>query len=98
MKGKSQMEQMIVRTDITNEAQLKRELVKTSKVNPSKWITFFVTFGKTRIFILDRKPQTINVSGAEDTFRAFGGFFKNGQIIEPSNTFKRQYNFCPVLG
>ena len=86
----------IVRTDITTEKQLKQEIVKISKQNPTKHITFFVTFGKTRIFIHDRKPQSLNASGAEDCFRCFGGFFKNGEIVKPSKSFIKKFNFCPV--
>ncbi len=86
----------ITRTDITTERQLGREIIKLSKDNPSKYITYFVTFGKTRFFIHDRKPQSLNTGGAEDCYRHHGGFFKNGEIVKPSNSFVKKFNFCPV--
>jgi hypothetical protein len=95
---KMKMIKKITRTDITNDTQLERELIKVSKDNPKKYITFFVTFGKTRIFIHDRKPQSPNTGGSDETFRTFGGFFRNGEIVKPSETFIKKFSFCPVLG
>ncbi len=94
--------QEIIRTDITTEEQLDREIVKTSKANPTKYLTYFVTPNKhwgtfkTWIFLHSRKPQSGTTGGAENTYRHHKGFFKNGKIIKPSNTFIKRYNFCPV--
>jgi len=94
----------IVKTDIASEEELGKVIVKVSKNNPKKYITYFVTFGenwgefKTWIFVHDRKPQSVNSHGAENTYRHHGGFFRNGKIVKPSNTFVKQFNRCPVLG
>lgn len=96
------MAKQIVKTNITSEKQLDKVIVKASKDNPQKYITYLVTFGqnygefKTWIFIHDRKPQSLNVAGAEETYRNHGGFFKDGKIIKPSDSFVKKYNFCPV--
>jgi hypothetical protein len=88
----------ITRTDIRNEQALSQELIAISKANPDKYITYWATFGKVRIAIHDRKPQSTNAPGAEFCYREEGGFFKNGQIVKPSATFIKQFNFTPVLG
>ena len=88
----------ITRKDIKDEQALSRELIATSEANPDKYITYWVTFGKVRIVIHDRKPQSPNAPGAEFCYREEGGFFKNGQIVQPSASFIKQFNFTPVLG
>jgi len=88
----------IDRPDITDEVTLSQELVAFSKAHPEKWLTYWVTFGKVRFVLHDRKPSNLNTPGAEFCFREFGGFFKNGKIIEPSKSFITQFNFTPVLG
>jgi hypothetical protein len=88
----------ITRNDITNETELMAAVMKISKDNPKKYITYFVTFGVTRIFIHNRKPQSPNTGGSEDTYRTHGGFFRNGEIVTPSESFQKKFHFCPVLG
>ena len=88
--------QRITREDISSDKQLKSELLKISKKNPSKYVTFFVTFGKTRIFLNDRKPQSNDADGSEDTYKFLGGFLKNGQVVKPSKSFISRYDFIPV--
>ena len=88
----------ITRTDITTEETLDKELIRISKANPTKYVTYYTHFGTVEIFIHDRKPQSLNIAGTEDTYRRHGGFFRNGEIVKPSKTFIAKFNFCPVLG
>ena len=94
----------IIRTDITSEKELGKAVIAISKAEPEKYVTYHVSFGKswgqfkTSFFIYNKKPQSPNVPGAEECYRDHGGFFKNGEIIKPSNTFIRKYEFCPFLG
>ena len=95
-RAKEQKMKEITRTDISTEKQLDREIIELSKKNPTKYITYHAGFTKVWIYIHDRKPQGLNTGGAENCFRHHGGFFKNGEIVKPSNTFIRKFNFCPV--
>jgi hypothetical protein len=88
----------IERADIANDAQLCAALGAVQKDNPGKYITYTVTFGVVRIYVHDRKPQSTNVHGAEYTYRHHGGFLRDGKTIAPSETFVRQFDFCPILG
>lgn len=57
------------------EKELDARIIKASKNNPSKWITYSVRPTKgwgnfiEEIYIHDRKPGGINVHGAEETYR-----------------------------
>ena len=92
----------LTRTDINTEKQLNKEIIKISKANPTKHATYYVTFGKAfgqfkvQIFIHNRKPQSGTTGGAEETYQEHGGFFKNGEIVKPSATFIKRFEFCPV--
>jgi hypothetical protein len=83
------------RPDIQDEKTLERELVKVSKANPKKTVTCSVTFGKVTLCI-GPKPQT-GTPESEWTYRQYGGFFKDGAIIQPSKTWIARFNFCPVM-
>ena len=65
----------IIRTDIYTEEALDREILKISKAHPTKYITYAGCFQKVWIFVHDRKPQSSNTGGAENTYRRHGGFF-----------------------
>jgi len=86
----------ITRTDITSQEELDRETMKISKQNPTKYITYHAGFSRVWIYIHDRKPQSLNSGGAEDMYRYHGGFLKDGEIIKPSASFIKKFNFCPV--
>ena len=83
---------------IQNEEQLKAELIKTSKANPRKYVTFHASLGNTRFYLLDRKPQSTNVHGAEESYRLWGGFLKNGKVVKPSPSWIKRFEFVPYLG
>lgn len=86
----------IIRTDIDTEEELDREILKISKANPAKYVTYAARIGKVWIFLHDKKPQNGTTGGAEYTYRQHGGFFKNGAIVKPSSTFVKRFHFCPV--
>jgi hypothetical protein len=76
----------------TNEKELKAELVKISKRNPSKTYTYYRTWGAAEIIEHEGKVRTTD---GEDCYRAFGGFFKNGKIEKPHSAWLRQFNYIP---
>lgn len=80
----------------TNLNELKAEIVKISKANPTKWYTFSAVFGSVRIHESDKKP-VYNGAGTDQTYHDFGGFFQNGQVVKPSKTFIHQYEFIPGM-
>jgi len=80
----------------TNLNELKAEIVKVSKSNPSKYYTFSAVFGNVKIYESDKKP-TFNSAGADQTYHDFGGFFSNGQVVKPSKTFIQKYEFIPGM-
>jgi hypothetical protein len=86
-----------INSKATNLNELKAEIVKISKANPSKWYTFSALFGSVKIYESDNKPSDNNGAGAEQTYHDFGGFFQNGQIVKPSKTFIHKYEFIPGM-
>jgi len=87
----------VKRPDITNEKELDREIVRLSKQHPKKYITYSIMWCKVTVYLHDHKPQSLTFD-AEYTYRQRGGFFKNGEIVKPSNTFVNRFEFCPYLG
>lgn len=80
----------------TCEEDIKDKTLELSLAHPDKWVTVSAFFTKIAFYIHDRKPQSINAPGAENTYRYDGGFWKNGVVIKPSATFIKRFNFCPV--
>lgn len=84
------------------EKELDKFIIETSKDNSTKWITYSVRpkggWGNfiEEIYIHDRKPQSTNTHGAEECYRHYGGFFKNGKVIKPSPSFMKRFHFCPM--
>ena len=85
-----------IKSNSHNLNELKAEIVKISKANPKKWYTFSAVFGSVRIHESDNKP-VYNDAGTDQTYHDFGGFFQNGQIIKPSKTFVKKYEFIPGM-
>jgi len=90
--------QEIVFHHIDNETDLMATVMQWSKANPKKYVTFYVMFDKTYLFIHERKPQSLNSGGVEDCIRRNGGFFRNGEVVPASKTLMKKFHFCPVLG
>jgi len=76
----------------TSKHQLKFELLKLSKENPTKYYTYTATFGIVYIIEHDSRPKS---GYGEQCYKAYGGFFKNGKIIKPDSAWMKQYNFIP---
>ena len=88
--------EIIYRPDITNKTELDQELIKFSKANPTRIITYDVCFGGVTFEISDSQPRTGTLCN-ENCYRQRGGFYKNGQIIPPTNTWLKKFNFCPTM-
>lgn len=86
----------IPKDQFTCDEDIEAKTLELSLAHPDKWVTVDSCFTKIAFYIHDRKPQSINAPGAEDTFRNHGGFWKNGVVIKPSPTFIKRFNFCPV--
>lgn len=87
----------IRREDITSKPQLKREMILVSKKNPGRIVVAYGRFGIIDFDILDRQPST-DTAASSQTYKEFGGFFKNGRIIKPSKTWLRKFHSKPRLG
>jgi len=88
------MPKQIARPDVKNIKELEAAAREISRDNPGKIVTYFVTFGEARFQVHDRKPRSS--TWGEQTYRDFGGFFKDGEIVRPLKSWIRQFNFCPV--
>lgn len=81
-----------IKSNSTNETELKEEMLTLSKQNPESWYTFSAIFGSVTITQHDKTPGS---NYGEDCYRSFGGFFKDGKIVKPSARWMKQYNYIP---
>ena len=88
----------VSRNQIQTDEDIEKAIVKVSKENPDSYVTANLFLRKLEIYIHGRKPQSITSGGAENSYRHYGGFHKNGSVVKPSNSFMKKYDFAPVLG
>ncbi len=82
-------------SNIQMKKKMDKEIIRISKQNPKKYVTVWVGWTNITFYIHNRKPGNDD-GGAEATYRHYGGFFKNGEIIKPSKTWLSKFDFCPV--
>ena len=80
-----------------NEIEVKKEMIQISTDNPEKIYTVEPHFGKIEIKEYERQPR-IDTPDTLATVKAFGGFFKNGKVISPTNSWKKYKNRIVVRG
>lgn len=84
---------VISRTEFKSDDDIRFKAVKLSILEPKKYLTVHVGPKKVIFYYHNRKP---GYNDGEETYRYYGGFFKDGRIVKPSTTFMKKYNYCPV--
>ena len=85
----------IRRPDITTEVQLDKAIRVLSKDNPKKVVTAYARLGAIDLHVYDRQPTT-DTADTIQTYQHYGGFFKNGKIVQPTETWRKRHRFVPV--
>ncbi len=85
----------INKSELGSDEGIDKKILQLSLLKPGKYVTARAGIRNVAFCYHDRKP-TWNSPYAEQTYRHYGGFWKNGKIIKPSNTFMKKFNFCPV--
>lgn len=88
-------QELVIKNNFQSDKELTKEIIKISKKNPDSYIVFGMSLRSVYITISKRKPSSANAQ-TEHTYRYYGGFFKNGKIVKPSNSFVKKYNFIPA--
>ncbi len=89
------MTDRIERSNIRTEKQIDNEIIKISKKNPTRIITAYARLGKVTFYLYGNQPR-IDSADTIQTFKAYGGFYKNGKVIKPTKTWFNRHNFIPV--
>jgi hypothetical protein len=76
-----------------NTPDLLVEIVALSMRHPESFFTCNVVFGKASI--TEHTSKRVPNNYGEQCFEMFGGFFKNGKVVKPDSTWRRQYNYIP---
>jgi len=85
----------ITRPDIKDPERLLAELKKTSKANPTCIVVADVIFCKAKIVVFEKQP-TDECFATRFTYKLYGGFFKNGQLVQPTRRWMDRYEYVPV--
>lgn len=85
-----------IANNITSDGQLRAALGQESLNRPGKIVTAHVQFGTVRFYVRDRQPTTDSPDTVQ-TYQQDGGFWKNGQVVSPTATWLKRYNFKPIL-
>lgn len=79
----------------TTEQELDREMKQISRDNPKSIITTYARFSIADIYIYKTQPST-DTADTIQTYQEFGGFLKNGKVINPTKRWMDRHNFRPV--
>ena len=79
---------------ITSETEAHNEIIKASKANPNMIVTAYGRFGKLTIKTHTHQPRTDSADTIQ-TYQVYKGFFKNGEIINPTKTWLDKHNRIP---
>ena len=92
----SKYHKIIYRDTLTCETELDKYIRELCANYPQCYVTYGVIFGHFWFHIYQRKPQSLTPD-TEDTYRHHGGWFRDGEIVKPSKSWVKRFNFVPVM-
>ena len=80
---------------VSSEKEINEAIIKASNDNPNKIVAGYGRFGKLTIKVYDRQPRT-DTPDTIQTYQTYGGFFKDGEVINPTKTWLDKHNRIPL--
>ena len=80
---------------ISSEKEIDEAIIKASNENNGSIIAAYGRFGKLTISIYNHQPRT-DTPDTIQTYQTYGGFYKNGSVINPTKTWLDKYNRIPL--
>lgn len=89
------MKRETISLSVTNEADLKAELIKISKAHPTAAITALVTFGQARAYIYPSLSRIgVDQPDTRQMLACFNGHlaYVNGKLVKPTSGWIARQN------